>query len=315
MKYKQFIGIFLGALYGFVYRLLCESSSLNNMYDYYDIYSISFIWVLPIVIGVIPILFAKNEIYKSPVKQFFYPILSVFLFFISALSTGIEDWLCILIIVFPFLFSAGIVGIIVSGIVRTRQANKFYTILFLPLILNPIENLFPNKLEYKTVSSEITINSKKFEVWDNIIEVKEIEDNDYNKGFFNYIGVPRPINSELKTIDGEQYRIGYFTDGLELTESISEIDTLNYVNFKIHIDKSKLRDVPTDNHLLKSNYFKFENINYTLKSQSNEQTKLILKCEYSLNSKMNSYANFWAKMIIKDFEEKLLFTLKNKIER
>ena len=83
MKYKQYLGIILGALYGLVFRLVCESKGdVDRVYDGYNIYSISFIWVLPIVISIIPILFAREEILKSKWKQFFYPFLSVLLFFI-----------------------------------------------------------------------------------------------------------------------------------------------------------------------------------------------------------------------------------------
>lgn len=316
MKFKQYIGIILGALYGLGVRFLLNprDSSADDIYDYYNIYTISFIWILPIVISIIPILFAKNEVLESKWKQFVFPLLSVLLFFIFTLSSGIEDWLCILIIAFPFLLTAGIVGLILGPIIKNRNSNKLYSIVLLPFILSPIESFIPNKSEHFSVESKIVIKTDKLTVWKNLIEVPEIKDKEYEKGFFNYIGVPRPLKSELEIINGSEYRIGYFSDELKLYETISKVDPLNFVEFNIHINESELRDLPTDKHLLKSDYFSFNNISYELQEVSANKTELILRCNYTLDSKMNGYANFWADKIIKDFESRLLNSLKLKIE-
>lgn len=86
-------------------------------------------------------------------------------------------------------------------------------------------------------------------------------------------------------------------------------------NFKIHIDKSKLRDTPVDQHVLKNNYFKFHSIPYHLKAVEKGQAELTLACKYAISSKRNAYANFWARLIIKDFEEKLLKALQGKLDK
>ena len=109
-------------------------------------------------------------------------------------------------------------------------------------------------------------------------------------------------------------RIGKFTDDLELFEYVTELEENKYVNFKIDISKSKLREKPTDQHVLKGNYFKFENINYRLEKINSTQTKITLSCEYQINSKLNWYGNFWAESIIHDFEKRLLQSLKLKLD-
>lgn len=111
------------------------------------------------------------------------------------------------------------------------------------------------------------------------------------------------------------HRIGHLTDNLKLYEFVSDIKTNEFVNFKIDLSKSQLRNTPTDQHLLKSHYFQFENINYTLIELSKNETKVILNCDYKIDSKMNYYANFWAKSIIVDFEKRLLNSLKIKLEK
>ncbi|MFK7921545.1 MAG: hypothetical protein AB8H47_06285 [Bacteroidia bacterium] len=314
MKYRQYLGILLGAIYGISYRLLCENTLFDGMDDYYNIYSISFLWVLPIVISILPILIGGEEVLSSKWKQFFFPILSVFLFFIIAMTSGVEDWICILIIAFPFLLAAGLVGLLAGYLLNKRNENGLFSLLLLPLLLGPVENQLPNSKEMFNVEQSIIIKASQEAIWDNIIEVPEISKDEYRSGLLNRLGIPRPIKSELKLIKGEEYRIGYFSEGLKLYETIIEEDSLVFVKFKIEIDKSELRDTPTDQHLLKSDYFKFVDISYRITALGNGDSKLRLNCNYSIESKMNSYANFWAKIILKDFEVRLLEVLKAKLE-
>ena len=314
MKQKsQYLGILLGVIYGLIIRIIADQEIFE---DYYNIYSISFVWLAPIVIGLFPILFSSNEIYKSKTKLFFYPIITIILFLIVALITRIEDLVCLLIIGLPFLFVAGVIGLLLGVLVKGRiKDKKIYSIILIPLLLNPIENLISNKEEVYSLSSEIIINKSKAQIFPNLLSVPTILDKEYQNGFYQKIGIPRPVNSEILTNQGEMYRIGHFTDGLKLYEYVSEIKENQFVNFKIDLSKSQLRETPTDQHLLKSNYFNFENINYSLEYISETETKIILNCDYKIESKMNFYANFWAKSIIGDFEKRLLQSLKTKLEK
>lgn len=313
MNHKsQYLGIFFGVVYGLIIRLLGDT---EKFVEFYNIYSISFLWITPIIIALFPILFASNQIYKSKTKLFFYPIITIILFLITALITRIEDLVCLLIIGFPFLLVAGLIGILLGTFVKDRINKNIYSIILIPLLLNPIENLIPNKEQIYNVSSEIVIKRKPADIFPNLLSVPAISENEYTNGFYQIIGIPRPISSEILINENEMYRIGHFTDDLKLYEYVSEIQVNRFVNFKIDLSKSQLRNTPTDQHLLESNYFNFENINYTLKPVSENETKIILNCEYKIGSKMNFYANFWANSIIVDFEKRLLESIKLKLEK
>lgn len=312
MKSKRYLGIILGGLYGLTYRLLCESKDV----EFFDlnIFSISFIWILPVAIGLIPLIIAREEVVHSKYKSILYPICSVLMFFFMAFTSRLEDLVCILILSMPFILVAGLTGFVVGKIQNHKNSKKLLSIVLLPFLFAPIEANFSNQKSVYSVESVAIIEASKSEIWTKIIEVPEIEESEYDYGFFNYIGIPRPVKSQLEEINGEEYRVGYFTDDLRLFEKIVEVDTFNYVEFEIELGKSKLRDLPTDKHILQSDYFVFEDISYQLIPLENGTTELKLKCSYSMDSKMNWYANFWAERIIRDFEFKLLKVLKAKIE-
>ena len=123
MKFKsEYIGIILGALYGLLFRLVIG----DNSYSIFDrgLLTYTFLFGIPIVIGVVPILYSSTEIYKSKLKQFFYPIITVVIYIITCLMTGIEDLVCGLILGFPALIVAGIAGLICGSRTAERENDK-----------------------------------------------------------------------------------------------------------------------------------------------------------------------------------------------
>ena len=300
MRIKEYAGIIAAAIYGVSVRLLFENQSFE-IFEF-SIFSLSFLWVLPIVMGFIPFLLARDELLASRWKQFMFPVASVFLFFTATLITGLEDLICILILSLPFTLVAGFAGLLVGSLLKRKNIDngKLYSLILIPILLAPIESRFASQKSLYEVSSNIIINADQETIWPNIIEVPEITNNEYESGFFNYIGIPRPIKSVLKEIEGEEFRIGYFTDDLKLVEKIVEIDTLNHVAFSIDLQRSTLRDLPTDKHILQSGHFEFQRISYQLLPVNEERVNVKLSCSYAIDSKMNAYANFWAERIIKD---------------
>jgi hypothetical protein len=307
---SEYIGIFLGVLYGLFIRFCTDFSSYVE-----NIFSVTFIFIVPAIIGVIPILFSQTNIYKSRKKMFFYPILTIIVYQFALLFTRLEDVVCVLIVGLPSIIIAGILGLIVGTIVKNRiNSKKLYSIILLPLLLFPLENLLPEKEETFNVKTSIVINNQPEVIFPNLINVPTITESEYENGFYQLIGIPRPLKSIAFKENNQHFRIGKFTDKLELYEYITAIDQNKFVNFKIDLEKSILRDKPTDQHVLKGDYFKFENINYTITKINSKQSRLTLSCDYKLISRLNRYGDFWARSIIKDFETRLLKSLKLKLD-
>lgn len=317
MKIKQiytssYFGILFAAIYGLAVRIFVDNSHFK---EDNDVFTITFFLITPIIISIIPIIFSK-EIRQSTIKSFFFPFLSIFLFYILAFVTKLEDTLCLLILGIPYLLITGTVALLVNYFLKKQDKNnKLFSLLLLPLITLPIENSVPDKSENYKVSFSIIIDKTPQEIFPNLIEVPRLSNTDYQEGFFQLIGIPRPIESKLYNDGYNSYRIGSFTDGLELYEIITQNKKNEFVNFKIDLSKSKLRNKPTDKHILKGDYFKFQNINYTLTPLSNNQTNVELSCDYIISSKMNFYANLWAENIILDFEKRLLKGIKTNLEK
>ena len=312
--YASYGGILIGGLYGLLMRIIF---GINFMEEFADLFSITFVWILPIVVGLSPLIFSTKENLQNISYRFSRPVLAVFTFFILCYSTGYEDIICILIISIPFFLVAGIAGVILGYyILQYRQKNGIlYSIFCIPLLVGFFEPILPTPSERFESTSSIIINANKSEVWNNIVRVSEIKNDEYNKGFFNYVGIPRPCLAELDKDTLGGIRVGHFEGGLKFKENIIEWDKNNLVTFDIKIIPSITTRTIFERHMLNGQHFKFLNATYKLKQISDKQTELFLITQYQLDTKINFYGELWGQQLLSDFQDRLIEVIKQRCEK
>src|SRR5688572_31646345 len=101
-KYKPLItGILIGIAYGLLTRLAFgEKATLA---------SITYLFIIPTILGIVPLMFADNDQLKSYKNIIFIPWLTVTTFFLTMFLIGIEEFICLLILAGPF-FILGTIG-------------------------------------------------------------------------------------------------------------------------------------------------------------------------------------------------------------
>ncbi len=302
------IGIALGISYGLVTRLIFGQKA--------TLASATYLFVIPTILGIIPLMFADNEKLKSYRNIIFIPWLTVGTFFLTMLLFGIEDFICLLILSAPF-FILGTFGALIYRFVqinKKKNKGKLLTLVILPFLFVPIEEYIKSPSDIFNVKSEVIINVTPQKIWDNIVEVQTIGHEEYNSGFFHSIGIPRPISATVdkKEIGGQ--RIGNFEGGLKFIETITEYKENKKVSFDIKIDPITVRQKVFDQHVLNGNYFTFVDATYELKELKNGQVKLTLSSSYELTSTINFYGKFWGDIILTDFQDRLLNVIKTRCE-
>jgi hypothetical protein len=246
-------------------------------------------------------------------------MISVISFLLIAFLTRLEDLGCFIILLPPYLF----ISIIVSFILRSFLKNKEdfnsknvtkNSLLFIaiPLFIGNVEKLVEKKETNFEISEKIIIDRCKEQIWNNLFAVPDLT-NYVENSSYNYFGFPNPIKSEyyIKT----NTRLGYFSNGIILNESVFESKKLEKLSFKINVDKSDLKQSQTFKHILKNKNLVFNSITYKLKIIDEDKTELTLICDYKIKTNIPLYGEYWSKSIIKDFEKKLLNALKKRNEQ
>lgn len=312
--YRIYSGILIGGLYGLLMRIVFR---LNFKGDFADLFSITFVWILPIIVGLTPLIFSPKEDLESIGVRASRPVLAVLTFFILCYWTGHEDIICILIISIPFLIVAGVSGVILGGAILQYRQRKgiLYSVFLIPLIAGLIEPTIPTPTEKYETTSSIIINADKSEIWENIVRVQEIKNEEYEKGFFNFAGIPRPLYAELDKDTLGGIRIGHFEGCLKFQENIIEWSKDDLVTFDIKIIPSPSNRTIFERHMLNGEHFNFLNATYRLKQISYNKTELLLTTKYQLDTKINFYGEFWGQLLLTDFQDRLIKVIKTRCEK
>lgn len=302
------IGIVLGIAYGLVTRLVFGQKA--------TLASITYLFIIPTILGIIPLMFADNNKLKSYRNIIFIPWLTISTFFLTLFLFGIEDFICVLILAAPF-FMLGTIGALAYRLIQINKKKRkgtLVTLILLPFLFAPIEDYIKSPSDIYNIKSEVIISAKPETIWNNIVEVRKINQQEYHSGFFNSVGIPRPVSASVdrKEIGGQ--RIGNFEGGLKFIETITEYQENKKVSFDIKIDPATVKQKVFDQHVLNGNYFTFVNATYELTQLGNGQVKLILSSSYQLTSTINFYGKFWGDIILSDFQDRLLDVIENRCE-
>lgn len=319
MKLRKFVAkysaVLIGVLYGLAMRLIFNFPA-NGRFSYTDLFSVTFIWIVPVIIGITPMLFTRKETLESLSYRIFTPIYTVLLFSIVCFITRIEDIICLVIIGLPFLACAGTAGVIFGALILYYRKKRgiMYSVLFVPLLAGAVEEQFTVPSQTFEIKTVTIVNAAPDSIWKNIVRVKEIKEDEYHKGFFNYAGIPQPLYAELDKDTLGATRIGHFEGGLQFKETVNYWKRNRKVSFDIKVIPSTLRKTVFDRHLLTGKHFEFLNASYELKPINSTQTQLTLLSSYKLDTRINAYASLWGNSMLTDFQERLLGVIKNRCE-
>ncbi len=300
------LGILIGAVYGIVTRVVFgERATLA---------SITYLFLIPAILGVVPLVFANDSQVRSYRNIIFIPWITIATFFLTTVLVGLEEFLCLMILAGPFFILGTIGALIVRLVILHRRNNKLLAVMVLPFLISPAEEAFTSPSEIYSVGSTVMITASPETVWENLIEVPTIRDDEYTPGLFNRLGIPRPLSADVSAKEKGATRIGSFDGGLRFVETLKEFKPHERVSFSIVVDPDTVGPRVFDQHVLNGNYFTFIDAGYDIADAGNGHVRLTLTSRYQLTSKVNFYGKFWGDMILKDFQDRLLKVIEKRSE-
>lgn len=311
--FKNYAGVLLAAAYALILRLVFN---IHVFQDTFNLFSFTYLCIVPLIIGVIPFIYASKEQLDNWNYRFGSPMWSITIFFLLCFLSRIEDLVCIWILLIPYLFGAMVAGQAAAMLVRwvKNKRGTLYSLLALPLLISPIEQQFSTPHTTYSTTTRVVIQATPEEIWERIIRVSTISEKEYQKGFFNYAGIPRPLYAELDKDTIGATRIGHFEGGLTFLEKVSTWDRNKQIAFDITVVPESIGNSVFDEHVLRGNHFQFLNAAYRLTPVANGQTELSLCSSYELRTNVNAYGAYCGDQLLSDFQERLLEVIKKRCE-
>lgn len=304
------IGLTAGVVYAFLSMLIVSHFHKNV--------SVSYIFILPIILGAIPVLFSTKEQLRTYKTYLLLPWIITFTFFVLSFVTGFEGLICLVIIVAPFLL-LGTLGAFIFRLIKLKNegnGTKLYVSLFIPLLILGIETNFQATDQIHTVSTTIEINAEKSKIWNNVKNVKDIQPNEIETHFIHLIGIPKPLNGELDKEGVGGIRHITWEKGIKFEEKITSWDDSNGFTYEINVDPNSIPPTTLDEHvMIGGKYFDVLYGSYKIEPLSQIKNKVTLTCTYRVTSNLNFYSKLWADFILDDFNEMILEVIKSRSER
>lgn len=300
--------------YAIILRLFFGVSTWE---DLFTVMSVSFLFCLPTIVGVLTIYFSTIEKVKNRAYRIFTPWIPILIFLVITLAFALEGWACWLMVLPLFLIAASIGGLIGGYFKMKKQSTSVYisVLALLPLMMAPIEAMvgtIPGTYEAYTF---IDINAPADKIWSNVTRVKEIKE-EQDKGWLTRtLGFPRPVKAELNFEGVGAYREAIFTNGLVFHETVSEYIDKKKMVFSIKAYPHEIPSTAMDEHVvIGGNYFDVLNGTYELEKLNETTHRLHLYSHFKLTTTFNFYASWWAKWIMKDIQNNILQVEKQRAE-
>jgi hypothetical protein len=304
------IGLILGIIYAFLSMLIVNS--------FHENVSITYIFILPIILGAIPVLFSTKEQLKAYKIYIISPWIITFTFFVLSFVTGFEGMICLVIIVGPFLV-LGTTGAFIFRLIKLKNASngtKLHISLFIPLLILGVESNFKATDQIHTISTKIEINADKANIWENVKNVKNIQADEIETHFVHLIGIPKPINGELdkEAIGGIRHIT--WEKGIKFEEKITSWEDKIGFTYDIQVDSSSIPPKTLDEHvMIGGKYFDVIKGSYKIEEIDTMKCIVTLTCTYRVTTNLNLYSKLWANFILNDFNEMILEVVKKRSEK
>lgn len=302
-------GLTAGVVYAFLVMLLVTHSHENV--------SIAYIFILPLLLGAIPVLFSTKEQLQSYKAYLILPWGITLTFFFLAWAFGFEGMICLTIIVAPFL-ALGTLGAFVYRLIKLKKegkGNKLYVSLAIPMLFLLIETNIQPTNQIHTVTTSIEINTNRAKVWEHLKNIKNIRPDEIETHFIHLIGIPKPLNGQLDKEEIGGVRSISWEKGIKFREQIKSWDEGIGFAYDINVDPNSIPPTTLDEHvMIGGKYFDVLEGSYKIDKLGQTKSLVTLSCTYRVTTNLNFYSKLWADFILDDFNEMILEVIKKRSE-
>lgn len=311
MDKAQTTSVIMGVLYGIAIRLLVE-------FDFFDqgAMGAAFFFGTPAVMGAIAVYFSSEIKTPSVIYAIFFPWLTIVVFIITTFFTMLEGSICIALMSPAFLILASCGGLITRQVIKYVHEKRDISIkafALLPLLFAAAENTIESPDLVHSISQVIEVNAEPSAVWQEIKHIENIAPHEFSNSLVYAIGVPYPEFGKYD--ESTQTRESRWQKNIRFTEYVIEHRENEFMRWTYDFQPGDIPPKALDEHVeIGGQFFDFIDTVYETKRLGPARTQLQLTMRYRLSTNFNWYSNFWAKLLVKDFEQQILRVYKNRAE-
>ncbi|WP_116810241.1 SRPBCC domain-containing protein [Steroidobacter cummioxidans] len=312
LPYPKWWPIVAGALVGLLLRLFYSGGPDGP----YGAMMGSFIFIAPLAVSAVTVYLAERLARR---EWGYYMVVGAganALFVIGTVPAMLEGWICVIVIL-PLFVMIGMVGAVVMGAVCKMTSwpkQAAYSIAVLPLLLGAIEPTDGLPVRMSTIERSLTIAAPREVVWDQLLNVRDIQHEEVEDGIAFRIGVPPPLSAVSDAIDGQPVRRIAMGKHVHFDQIQTERREHELIRWQQRFYPDSFPPGAFDQHVVMGGtYFDIDTISYALKPVG-DATELTLSMHYRVSTRFNWYADAVARLVLGNLEEVLLGVYRRRLE-
>lgn len=315
-----FLAVTFATIYGLTIRLV-----FGFLHNVMGIMSVTFLILVPVIIGFLTILLMPPEKPRGVVGAFFLPWLTSFVLLIITIALSVEGTIC-WVMIFPLFATLAGIGGVIGYNIKKKRANrsnkdewekpgtvKISLVFLIPLIVGYIEGERTLTPQVFTMKKEIVLTAAPSEVWQQIININEVKPDEKQTPVSSALGFPKHVRTTLDTLAIGCKRIAYYEKGLFFEETITKYEPERLLVLDIKTDPDKIPPTVMDEHIvIGGKHLDILEDTYELEPLPGGSTRLSLSSRFYINTPFNWYAGIWAKFLMSDILQGELDMIENR---
>ncbi len=329
---KSLFAIVFATFYGFIFRLF-----FGYLGDYMEVMSISFLCILPFLIGYLTVILQPNEKEITSSSAFFLPWLSSLVILFITILLSIEGTIC-WIMIYPFFAVLAGIGGLIANHFRNKNKQKsrttehdpyildqndwdkptqltFGALLLLPMVCGLLEGDRTTSRQDYTETETVIINAPAEKIWQTLGSIDKVDSKDKPTYLTNMMGFPKHKETTLDSFALGGKRTAYYERDFYFDEIITEFDKNRVLGLEVNIDPTRIPADALDEHIvIGGKHLDILEDVYHLYPQPDGTTRVQLSSHFFINTPFNWYAGIWAKCIMSDLLHGELILIKKRAE-
>ena len=275
----------------------------------------SFIFLTPVVVGMVTVYLAERQSRRSWNYYFFAPFFATCLFVLGTLLLLIEGLICAVIVIPMFAILGGIGGVLMGAICRFTNWPKptLYGFAVLPLLLAWGGSIGADA-RIGRIERSVLINASAAQVWRQLNDIDDIERVEMDGSLAARIGVPMPVSGMTEQRENERVRVSRWGKQVYFEEVMEHWQPEREMRWRYRFYADSFPRAALDDHVvIGGHYFDLIDTSYRL-TEVGEQTQLTTQVRYRITTQFNFYADWVAQLLLSNLSEHGLALYKQRTE-
>lgn len=221
-----------------------------------------------------------------------------------------------LVMASPIYLFVSIVSAMATGsTMRNRSTVQMQGLIALPLLLLPVEGAMLPPVQSVSEITSIVIAAPPERVWKQLVEVRDIAPAEQVTTFAqDIVGIPKPVDARLVGRGVGAVRHVRWGRGINFEERVTDWQPNRRLSWRFAFHPGSF-GTAIDGHIHPdSDYLKVDAGSYVLQPVAGG-TKLTLRTDYLLATRLNWYCIAWGRVLIGDFHRNVLHVIRDRSER